>query len=108
MRRHRQPQPPKAADRWLHRAGAGDALFEAIRFDQGRILNSRFSQYRVPRFSDAPPIEIVLLDRKDLPSTGGGEAPNECVALGIGNALFAATGVRLRALPLVPNSLRWG
>jgi isoquinoline 1-oxidoreductase len=50
----------------------------------------------------------VLLDRKDLPSTGGGEAPNECVALGIGNALFAATGVRLRALPLVPNSLRWG
>jgi isoquinoline 1-oxidoreductase len=86
--------------------GLGGALFEAIRFDQGRILNPRLSQYRVPRFSDTPAIDIVLLDRKDLPSAGGGEAPNECVAPALGNAIFAATGVRLRSLPLAPNGLR--
>lgn len=86
--------------------GIGGALFEGIRFDQGRILNPRFSEYRVPRFSDTPPIEIVLLDRKDLPSAGGGEAPNECIAPALGNAIFAATGVRLRSLPLAPNGVR--
>jgi nicotinate dehydrogenase subunit B len=86
--------------------GLGGALFEAIRFEGGRILNSRFSQYRVPRFSDMPKIEIVLLDRKDLPSAGSGEAPIVGIAPAIGNAIFDATGVRLRALPLVPNGLK--
>src|SRR5437016_13978708 len=52
--------------------GLGGALFEAIRFNGGKILNPRFSRYRVPRFSDAPEIEIVLLDRKDLTSSGAG------------------------------------
>ena len=56
--------------------GIGGALFEAIRFEDGRILNPRFSQYRVPRFSDTPAIEVVLLDRKDLPSAGAGETPD--------------------------------
>lgn len=88
--------------------GLGGALFEAIRFEQGRILNARFSQYRVPRFSDMPPIEVVLLNRQDLPSAGGGEAPIETIAPAVGNAIFAATGTRLRALPLVPEGLRTG
>jgi isoquinoline 1-oxidoreductase len=86
--------------------GLGGALFEAIRFEDGRISNPRFSQYRVPRFSDLPPIEIVLLDRKDLPSAGAGEAPIVGIAPAIGNAIFDAVGVRLRALPLVPNGLK--
>ena len=51
----------------------GGALFEAIEFNNGAILNARFSRYRVPRFSDVPNIEVVLLDRKDLPSAGAGE-----------------------------------
>ena len=55
--------------------GIGGALFEAIRFENGKILNPHFSQYRVPRFPDVPPIEVVLLDRKDLPSAGAGETP---------------------------------
>src|SRR6202030_4152614 len=46
----------------------GGALFEAIAFANGRILNPRFSRYRVPRFADAPALETVPLDRKDLPS----------------------------------------
>ena len=86
--------------------GLGGALFEAIEFENGRILNGRFSQYRLPRFSDVPVLETVLLDRKDLPSAGAGEAPMVGLAPAIGNAIFDATGVRLRALPMVPNGLR--
>ena len=86
--------------------GLGGALFEALRFEHGRILNPRFSQYRVPRFSDTPALEIVLLDRKDLPSAGAGEAPLAGIAPAISNAIFDATGVRLRSLPMAPNGLK--
>jgi nicotinate dehydrogenase subunit B len=88
--------------------GLGGALFEAIHFENGRILNPRFSQYRVPRFSDLPQIEIVLLDRKDLPSVGGGECPIVGIAPAVGNAICDATGVRLRSLPMAPNGLKLG
>ena len=86
--------------------GLGGALFEFIDFADGQILNPRFSRYRVPRFDDVPVIETVLLDRKDLPSAGGGETPIVGIAPAIGNAIFNATGKRLRALPLVPEGLK--
>jgi isoquinoline 1-oxidoreductase len=86
--------------------GLGGALFEAIHFDQGKVANPRFSRYRVPRFADAPTIDVVLLDRKDLPSAGAGEAPIIAVAPAIGNAIFDATGVRLHGLPMVPEGLK--
>jgi nicotinate dehydrogenase subunit B len=86
--------------------GIGGALFEAIRFQDGRILNPHFAQYRVPRFKDVPKIETVLLDRKDLPSVGAGEAPIVGIAPAIGNAIFQATGERLRSLPLAPDGLK--
>jgi len=86
--------------------GLGGALFEAIEFDNGKILNGRMSQYRVPRFSDVPVLETVLLDRKDIPSVGAGECPMIGLAPAIANAIFDATGVRLRSLPLVPNGLK--
>jgi isoquinoline 1-oxidoreductase len=85
--------------------GLGGALFEAVEFDQRRILNPRLSAYRVPRFSDVPEIDVVLLDRKDLPSAGAGETPIVAVAPAVAGAIFAATGIRLRALPLVPTGL---
>jgi isoquinoline 1-oxidoreductase len=81
----------------------GAALFEAVKFEDGRILNAAFTQYRVPRFSDMPEIESVLIDRRDLPSAGGGETPTCAVGAAVGNAIFSATGVRLRSLPLAPN-----
>lgn len=81
----------------------GGALFEGIDFQNGRILNGKFSGYRVPRFSDMAPIEIVLLDRKDLPSAGAGETPIVGLAPAIGNAIYDATGTRLRSLPLLPK-----
>ncbi len=83
--------------------GLGGALFEALHFENGRILNPRLSKYRVPRFSDVPPIESVLLDRKDLPTVGAGETPIVAVAPAIGNAIFDATGERRRAMPLLGN-----
>jgi nicotinate dehydrogenase subunit B len=86
--------------------GMGGALFEAIAFENGKILNGRMSQYRVPRFSDLPVIETVLLDRKDLPSAGAGECPMIGLAPAIANAIFHATGARLRSLPLVPDGLK--
>jgi isoquinoline 1-oxidoreductase len=86
--------------------GLGGALFEAIQFENGKILNARFSRYRVPRFSDVPVLETVLLDRKDLLSAGAGETPIVAMAPAVGNAIFAATGNRLRSLPMVPNGLK--
>lgn len=86
--------------------GFGGALFEAIHFDQGRILNPHLSSYRVPRFADIPEIEVVLLDRKDLPSAGAGETPIVAIAPAIRNAILDASGVSLRSLPMIPNGLK--
>ena len=83
--------------------GIGGALFEEVRFADGRILNQHFSEYRVPRFKDMPQIDVVLVDRRDLPSAGAGETPIVGVAPAVANAIFAATGERLRALPLKPG-----
>ena len=86
--------------------GLGGALFEAIHFEDGRITNPHFAAYRVPRFRDVPPIEVVLVDRKDLPSEGAGETPIVAIAPAIRNAILDATGLALRTLPLAPNGLK--
>ena len=83
----------------------GGALFEAVEFANGRITNARFAKYRVPRFSDVPQIEVVIIDRRDLPSAGAGETPLVTLAAAVANAIFAATGIRLRRLPLAPHGL---
>jgi isoquinoline 1-oxidoreductase len=83
----------------------GGALFENIQFKNGQILNGKFSQYRLPRFSDMPSIEIVLLDRKDLPSAGAGETPIVGLAPAISNAIFDLTNFRIRSLPLAPDGI---
>ncbi|MGB6876981.1 MAG: molybdopterin cofactor-binding domain-containing protein [Candidatus Acidiferrales bacterium] len=83
--------------------GIGGALYEAIEFDNGRILNPHFAQYRVPRFKDEPNIDVVLVDRKDQPSFGAGETPIVGLAPAVGNAIFDAIGVRLRSMPMLPS-----
>jgi isoquinoline 1-oxidoreductase len=80
--------------------GLGGALTEKLRFEDGRILNPRFSGYRVPRFRDVPRIDVHLVENRAIPPAGGGETPIIAVAPAIGNAVFAATGRRLRAMPL--------
>jgi isoquinoline 1-oxidoreductase len=80
--------------------GLGGALFEELRYDRRNIVNDRLSAYRVPRFTDVPSIEIVLVDRRDTTPAGAGETPITAVAPAIGAAFFRATGKRLRAMPL--------
>lgn len=80
--------------------GLGGAMFEAIDYEDGLILTDRLSQYRVPRFGDVPVLDVVILDRKDLPSAGAGETPIMAIAPAIRNALLSATGKALRDLPL--------
>jgi isoquinoline 1-oxidoreductase len=82
--------------------GLGGALFEAIEFANGQIGNGTLGQYRVPRFKDVPPIEIILIDRPDLPSAGAGETPIVCVAPAIGSAVRAFGEV----LPELPVRLK--
>ena len=92
MRRGAQPRPPEEPGRGGGDHGPGRGTVRGIEFEDGKILNPRFSDYRVPRFRDTPVLETVLLDRKDLPSAGAGETPIIGIAPAVGNAIFAATG----------------
>jgi isoquinoline 1-oxidoreductase len=84
--------------------GLGGALFEAVHFGPGGVLtNASMTEYRVPRITDLPPIEVALLDRPDIPSAGAGETPIIALAPAIANAIFDATGIRLRDMPLLPD-----
>lgn len=80
--------------------GLGGGLYEAIEFRNGQIVNDNFSSYRVPRMRDLPEIDIVLVNRVDLPSVGGSETPIIAIAPAIANAIAAASGIRARELPL--------
>jgi Aerobic-type carbon monoxide dehydrogenase, large subunit CoxL/CutL homologs len=86
--------------------GLGGALFEEIDFEDGKILNPSLSIYRVPRFTDIPPIDIILINRKDMPSAGAGETPIVGIAPAIRNAILDATGIKLYNLPLIPQGLK--
>ena len=80
--------------------GMGPALREEMKFANGKILNAGFSRYSVPRFKDVPRIDVHLINKTDIPSAGGGETPIIAIAPAIGNAVFAATGIRLRSMPM--------
>jgi len=82
----------------------GGALFEQVQLADGHQETRSLAGYRVPRFSDIPDIEAVLVDRPDIASAGAGETPLIAVAPAVGNAIFAATGRRLRTLPLLPQN----
>lgn len=82
--------------------GLGPALREEVQFKDGRLTNGRFAGYRVARFRDLPKAEIVLLDRKDLEPAGAGETPIIAVAPAVANAVFAASGKRVRSMPVGP------
>jgi isoquinoline 1-oxidoreductase len=80
--------------------GLGPALREEMLFADGAITNASFRQYRVPRFKDVPKIEVHAMDRKEVDPVGAGETPIIAIAPAIGNAVYAATGQRLRSLPM--------
>ena len=80
--------------------GMGGALREEIRFEKGKIVNGSFGDYPVPRFADMPVMDVQLMNRPDLPSAGAGECPILGVAPAVANAVFHATGVRIRQMPV--------
>jgi CO/xanthine dehydrogenase Mo-binding subunit len=86
--------------------GLGGALFEAIEFDRGKIENAAFSAYRVPRFSDMPQLETVLVNRPDLAPIGAGETPIVCIAPAVAAAIYQATGIRPRSLPMSASGVK--
>ena len=80
---------------------------QAMAFEDGKIRNSSFWKYEVPRFADVPELDIHLLNRPDLPSAGGGETPIIAIAPAIANAVFHATGLRVREMPMhLPQAAR--
>jgi isoquinoline 1-oxidoreductase len=85
--------------------GLGPALREEIQFKDGQLANGGFDGYLVPRFRDIPKADIILLDRKDLEPAGAGETPIIAVAPAMANAVFDATGKRVRSMPIrVPHA----
>jgi isoquinoline 1-oxidoreductase beta subunit len=79
--------------------GAGAALFNEITLKNGRVEQSNFHDYRSLTMSDAPVVEVYLVDSRELPG-GVGEAGTSGVAPAVANAVFAASGKRIRKLPL--------
>ena len=78
----------------------GAALREEMQFENGRMLDASFARYLVPRFKDVPTLDVHLLNRPDLESAGGGETPIIAIAPAIANAVFHATGTRVREMPV--------
>jgi CO/xanthine dehydrogenase Mo-binding subunit len=87
--------------------GISEILYEGIRFDRSKILSRDWVTYPIMRFKDAPgEINTVIIPNPTAPPAGGGEPQNEPVAAGVANAIFDATGVRLRNAPFTPAVVR--
>jgi nicotinate dehydrogenase subunit B len=82
--------------------GLGYTLTEEMRFTGRKILNLNFDSYELPRFSWMPKIETVLLNSPEVPISGGGEPAIINMGSAVANAVFDATGARLRELPMTP------
>ena len=81
-------------------------LMEEVKFDRSRVTAVDWVSYPVIRFTDVPPIEIALIDRPNEPLMGAGEASLAPVGGALGNAIFDATGVRLKTVPFTPARVK--
>jgi CO/xanthine dehydrogenase Mo-binding subunit len=81
-------------------------LAEQVSFDQRGILSQDWESYPILRFSGVPRLETVLLNRPKLPFLGSGEATQNPTPAAIANAVFAASGIRLRQIPFTPERVR--
>lgn len=82
------------------------ALKEEVQFDERRITSVDWQTYPILTFSEVPEIEIVLINRPDQPAMGAGEPSTVTTAAAVANAIFDATGVRLRQIPFTPERVR--
>jgi len=86
--------------------GSSRALMEEVNFDSAGVKNLNWNTYPIIRFHEVPEVDIVLIDRRELPPMGGGEASSIATGAAIGNAIFDATGIRLRQVPFTPDRVR--
>jgi CO/xanthine dehydrogenase Mo-binding subunit len=84
------------------------ALKEEVQFDAQRITSVDWPTYPILTFSEAPEIDIVLIDRPNEPALGAGEPATVTTAAAVANAIFDATGIRLRRVPFTPERVRAG
>ncbi|WP_134089718.1 molybdopterin cofactor-binding domain-containing protein [Olivibacter sp. XZL3] len=82
-------------------------LFEAVDYSADGIRSSSWENYPIMRFSDVPETEVIIIDRPEKEPLGGGEAAQGPTAAAIANALYAATGTRIRNLPLSADKVQW-
>jgi isoquinoline 1-oxidoreductase beta subunit len=79
--------------------GWSAALYSQLTFEKGGVQESNFHDYRVMRLNETPPLEVHIVKSSESPG-GIGEVGTAIAAPALGNAIFAATGVRLRSLPI--------
>ena len=87
--------------------GLSAAWFQEIEIVDGAVRNTNFADYPVLMIPDAPAVDVVFVD-SDVPPTGLGEPALPPTAPAVCNAIFAATGKRVRKLPIRRNDLAWG
>jgi nicotinate dehydrogenase subunit B len=85
--------------------GVSRTLFEEVKFDATGVKSVDWASYPVLRFQDVPNVQIQLINRPELPATGAAEGPIVVVPAAIANAIFDATGVRLREIPFTPERI---
>ena len=85
--------------------GIGRALMEEVAWDDRQVTSLDWSTYRIATFADIPEIESVLIDRPEEDALGAGEPAICPVIAAVGNAIFDATGVRLRDVPFTPEKV---
>jgi nicotinate dehydrogenase subunit B len=88
--------------------GVSRALFEEVTFDGNGVTSLDWKTYPILKFNDVPGIEIVLINRPEMPALGAGEPSIIPVAAAIANAVFDAVGVRLREAPFTPKRVLAG
>jgi CO/xanthine dehydrogenase Mo-binding subunit len=81
-------------------------LHEEVTFDKSRVTSTDWASYPLLTFPEAPSLEIALIDRRDQPSYGAGEAASAPVAAALANAVFDASGVRLRTVPFTRERVK--
>jgi CO/xanthine dehydrogenase Mo-binding subunit len=82
------------------------ALKEEVQFDEYRIKSVDWDTYPILTFSEVPEVEIVLLNRPDQPALGAGEPSAITTAAAVANAIYDATGARLRQIPFTPERVK--
>jgi CO/xanthine dehydrogenase Mo-binding subunit len=86
--------------------GLSRTLHERVTFDASRVTSVDWASYPLLPFPSAPEIDVVLIDRPEQPLLGAGEAATVPVAAAVSNAVFDATGVRLRSVPFTPEKMK--